>query len=72
MDREGLKMAKKKKAGKVEKLGFYRGTYGTYAENDQNADKTVDSAQKRSPRINFGVPKKVKTIRITQRMPKLR
>lgn len=64
-------MAIKKK--KTETVNFYKGNYATYAKDQKEANKRVDSIQTRTPRVNFDYPKRIKskTVRITPKMRKL-
>ena len=63
----------KKNKNKVEVVNFYKGNYGTYAENKKEADDRIDHLQSRTPKVNFTLPKRIKskTVRITPKMRKL-
>ena len=66
-------MAKKNK-GKVKTVNFYRGTYATYAETKKEADSRIDVLQRKTSNVNFNLPKRIKskTVRITQKPPRIR
>lgn len=65
-------MTKRKRVTKkAESIGFFKGTYGTYAKTNSEAVNRMDNLQKRTKPVNFSFPKRVKTIRITKRMPRL-